>query len=33
MRCVPRQLHHIGGLRHVQDPPVSTTLVINTPRP
>ncbi|MFE1794519.1 hypothetical protein ACFW7J_39945, partial [Streptomyces sp. NPDC059525] len=29
----PRHLHHTGGLRHDQDQPALTTLVINTPRP
>jgi hypothetical protein len=31
-RCGPGHLHHTGGLRHDQALPVSTTLVINTPR-
>ncbi|AQS70613.1 hypothetical protein B1H29_30290 [Streptomyces pactum] len=31
--CVPRQLHHTGGLRRDQAPPALTRLVINTPRP
>src|SRR5262249_33485113 len=32
VRCSPGQLPHNGGLRRDQARPVSTTLVINTPR-